>query len=200
MKKHKLIVRLKGGLGNQMFQYTAARAMAERNQMELVIDVYSGFVRDRTYRRSFSLGGFNLSARSATTLEQSPFWVEQLLEKHISKKYTGFKKRPWGLLVMDNKTKFNPELVDEKYDCNVWLEGYWQSERYFQDIAGAIVNEFQLSAPSDEKIIAIAKKIQQKNSIAIGSKKDFGSKHIPCSNLQRFQKFFPSSFLCIHPR
>lgn len=38
-------IQLTGGLGNQMFQYAAARAVAEKAGAELVLDTWSGFVR-----------------------------------------------------------------------------------------------------------------------------------------------------------
>jgi len=168
VKRHKLIVRLKGGLGNQMFQYATARAMAERNKMELVIDTYSGFVRDKTYRRSFSLGSFNLSARLAKILEQGPFWFEKFLEKYFGKNDKVVKKYPWGLYVNEPSIKFYSNLVEERYDYNVWLDGFWQTEKYFHDTAEAIANEFTLSLPVDKKVVDLGKKIREQNAIAVG--------------------------------
>ena len=52
----KLIVQLKGGLGKQMFQYASARSLALRQGLELVLDDWSGFVRDLQYRRHYELG------------------------------------------------------------------------------------------------------------------------------------------------
>jgi hypothetical protein len=64
MCKGRVFVYLKGGMGNQMFQHAAGRALAARNQMEFAFDVHSGFACDRVYRRTFSLGGFPLHAES----------------------------------------------------------------------------------------------------------------------------------------
>ena len=44
--RSKIIASLTGGLGNQMFQYAAARSMAMRSGSDLVLDTWSGFVRD----------------------------------------------------------------------------------------------------------------------------------------------------------
>jgi len=168
MKRHKLIVKLKGGLGNQMFQYATARAMAERSKMELVIDTYSGFVRDKTYRRSFSLGSFNLSARRAKILEQYPFWFEQFIEKYAVKHKTVVKKRPWGLFVKDSTTEFHSVLLDERFDYDLWLDGSWQCERYFKDYSEVIAKAYRLSPPNDEKFISLGQTAQQHNAIAVG--------------------------------
>ena len=45
----KVIARIKGGLGNQMFCYAAARRLAIANDAELVIDDVTGFARDQIY-------------------------------------------------------------------------------------------------------------------------------------------------------
>ena len=47
--KNKLIARIKGGLGNQLFCHAAACRLALANDAELVIDDVTGFVRDHTF-------------------------------------------------------------------------------------------------------------------------------------------------------
>ena len=70
----KLIARIKGGLGNQLFCYAAARRLALVNNAELVIDDVTGFVRDRQYRRQYALDRFQIPARKATPAERmEPF-------------------------------------------------------------------------------------------------------------------------------
>ena len=48
----KVIVRIRGGLGNQLFCYAAARCLSLMNGAELVIDDVTGFRRDRKYKRT----------------------------------------------------------------------------------------------------------------------------------------------------
>ena len=66
MQSRKIITRVKGGLGNQLFCYAAARRLALVNNAELVIDDITGFARDRRYYRRYMLDRFNISARRAT--------------------------------------------------------------------------------------------------------------------------------------
>src|ERR1035438_4736918 len=54
-----LLLRLRGGLGNQLFQYAAGRALALRNGVPLRLDCTSCFRTD-LYGRSYALGGFNV--------------------------------------------------------------------------------------------------------------------------------------------
>ena len=70
----KVITRLAGGLGNQLFSYAAARRLAHANNAELVLDDQSGFIRDFAYKRFFQLDHFNISGRKATRSERmEPF-------------------------------------------------------------------------------------------------------------------------------
>jgi len=53
--KKKIYLYLCGGLGNQLFQYAAARNLAILNNAELIIDISTGFITDFRDRRKFSL-------------------------------------------------------------------------------------------------------------------------------------------------
>ena len=56
----KVIVRIRGGLGNQLFAYAAARRLAWANKAELIIDHVSGFQFDHVYQQRYQLGHFNV--------------------------------------------------------------------------------------------------------------------------------------------
>jgi hypothetical protein len=71
---NKIITRIKGGLGNQLFCYSASRRLALVNNAELIIDDVTGFVRDSKYGRKYMLHPFSLSARKAMPSERlEPF-------------------------------------------------------------------------------------------------------------------------------
>ena len=71
---NKVIARIKGGIGNQLFCYAAARRLALVNNAELVIDDITGFVRDRHYNRKYALDHFHIPCRKATPAERlEPF-------------------------------------------------------------------------------------------------------------------------------
>ena len=151
-----------------MFQYAAARAMADRNHMELVLDAYTGFARDKVYRRSFSLDSFDLSARFASNWEQSFFLFERLVEKCRVQSGACVEKRPWGYYLKDSNERFNRDLVEKQYQRNVWLDGHWQSEKYFTDIRRYISEAFELKAPTDQGFLAVRKTLQRHKGVAVG--------------------------------
>lgn len=67
-----IITKLKGGLGNQMFQYIAGLAMAVKYKEELKIDI-TGYTDPRYINadtpRTYRLHAFNLSGTLATNEE-----------------------------------------------------------------------------------------------------------------------------------
>ena len=75
---------LSGGLGNQMFQYATARALADRIGADLVLDDWSGFVRDRQYRRHYELGGLPIRGRTTSALERLPIWIYRAQDRWLS--------------------------------------------------------------------------------------------------------------------
>ena len=71
---NKIICRIVGGLGNQLFCYASARRLALVNNAQLVIDNVSGFTHDVAYRRQYQLDHFNIYSRKATLVERlEPF-------------------------------------------------------------------------------------------------------------------------------
>ncbi len=121
-----VIVRLTGGLGNQMFQYAAGRALADRLGAELLLDTraFEHALALHAYtRRAYALAPFKLRARLATAadLRNWPVWVVEI----------GLRLPPVRPLF--RRWHFEPAIT---YDPSlrtlhepVCLIGYWQSER-----------------------------------------------------------------------
>jgi len=57
-----IIVRLKGGLGNQLFQYAFGRRVALLNKTDLYLDIENGFKGD-FYKRNYMLNLFNIQEK-----------------------------------------------------------------------------------------------------------------------------------------
>ncbi|MGB4399644.1 MAG: hypothetical protein WBJ10_09755 [Daejeonella sp.] len=60
-----VIVKLMGGLGNQMFQYAAGRALAEKHQVDISLDVT--FLNDRSAKENFTYRNYELNCFNVTT-------------------------------------------------------------------------------------------------------------------------------------
>ena len=161
----KIIPRIFGGLGNQLFCYAAARRMALVNNAELVIDDVSGFVRDDTYQRHYQLDHFNIPCRKATAIERlEPFSrVRRYLKRNWNQRLP-FEQRSY---IQQRVTDFDPRLLQVKPHGTVYLEGYWQSEDYFKDVEGTIRQDLQIRPPTDATNLIIAAQIRRCTAVAV---------------------------------
>jgi hypothetical protein len=143
-----IIVKLKGGLGNQLFQYAMGRKLSILNRDELKFDIgASAEVFQKNTAREYKLGYFNTKGTPATADEvrrlKYPFGI-------ISKAWRAFTF--WGLKI--HNIDYHPEYLKKK--GNVYLDGFWQSEKYFLDIREALLEELTLK----NTMTAKAKKVE----------------------------------------
>jgi len=150
-------VRIKGGLGNQLFCYSAARRLALTNNAELVIDNVTGFVRDFQYRREYALDQFKISAREATPAERlEPYErYRRAAMKWLSRKKPFMK----GIIWSRKASSLISASLILKQGETLYLDGHWQSEKYFKDIEKLIRNDLSIMPPGDAANQAWRKKL-----------------------------------------
>ncbi|MCX2575931.1 alpha-1,2-fucosyltransferase [Pedobacter sandarakinus] len=141
-----VIVKLQGGLGNQMFQYATAKAIAD-NRLYLDNDFLNEhrFSNDQFTGRKFELSIFkNITFK---------------MPNQISKYFTKMGIRYFSKYIYQSE---NNEFIDFKAikEANLYLDGYFQNENYFSSIRTRLLAEFKfptMSAIND----VIAKEIYQ---------------------------------------
>lgn len=136
-----ITVNIKGGLGNQMFQYACARALALENNDELQL-VRNASTSD--IARPFSLTAFNIKGK-VVTKESVPAYL-RLLSKLRQK------------ITREFYVNFQPSILNKK--GNMYLDGYFQSEKYFVNSAEIIRQDFTLKEPLTESTVRFATQIQ----------------------------------------
>lgn len=146
--------RLLGGLGNQMFQYAAARALADRAGSELLLDV-SEFAH-YTLRR-YELDTLRVRARVLPAPAQTAA-VGPLARKARSLVQRLLPARKGTPVYREPSFAFDPGLLQQRPP--VALEGYWQSEKYFLDDADAIRRDFTLAGEPDAANRAVLQRMQ----------------------------------------
>lgn len=156
-----IITHLKGGLGNQMFQYACGYALAKdyNSSHKLDISYYSSIPSNNT-QREFELSQFNISSAIAKDSEL----------KNLRGKRNGITK------FIDNisskiYTIFTTIYPIEKYFGirNLYLNGYFQSEKFFIKYRKDIIKEFTLRQDQQtEGYRKIANKIKNdKNAVSM---------------------------------
>jgi hypothetical protein len=161
----KIITRIQGGLGNQLFSYAAARRLALANNAELVIDDVTGFLRDHIYNRRYMLDVFSIPCRKATPAERlEPFErYRRACAKYISR-FLSFERRRY---IARESIDFDPRLLTLKVQKTLYLDGVWLSEKYFKDFEQVIRQDLVFNDAADIENSHIAKLIKAGNSVAI---------------------------------
>jgi hypothetical protein len=62
---------------------------------------------------------------------------------------------------------FDARLLSLKVKRNIYLDGYWQSEKYFKDVEGIIRQDLDFSFLMDKQNQSLAKRICHCNSVAV---------------------------------
>ncbi len=160
-----IVTKLMGGLGNQMFQYAAAKSISLKNNTELFLDL--NFLLDRTPHENFTFRDFDLSIFNATYKIADKALTEHFLGSDNSFKNIAIKVKK----KISNKNfyyyhepffHFNPDFYQLK--DNYYLEGYFQSEKYFSDNASIIRNDFIIQHPISKKTQSLLSEIQADNN------------------------------------
>jgi len=156
-----IIVRLSGGLGNQMFQYAAARRLAYFNGALLKLDV-SHFGRNPV--RTFALGSFNIQAAIASPKEVAWFNGREKVRYLKSLLHSLYPNLYWKW-VSQRSGYFDPIILTLK--GNVYLDGVWQGERYFRDIVPVLLEKLKVREELDWPNRAISEQIRQVESVSL---------------------------------
>ncbi len=155
-----IVVALFGGLGNQLFQYASARALAARRGAELVLDIgWYDHIPASATTRAFELSRYPVSARIATPVEAAlgrMYWGRILRRLPLP--------RPWPVL-RDKEQGFDPALLDAPDKC--YLYGYWQSHRYFDDIAAQLRRELVPAGAATPEYAELAARIRTTNAVSV---------------------------------
>lgn len=162
-----IIVKLKGGLGNQMFQYALGRRIALENNISLKLDI-SGFKHDVVYGRKYGLNYFNIIENIAT--EKDLKRATTLKSKNYIGKFRRLitKMKPYYkryMLYEQQQFEYDSKVIRKFRDF--YIDGYWQNEKYFKDIADILRKEFTLKAKVEGKNIKLAERIRQTTSVGI---------------------------------
>jgi hypothetical protein len=149
-----IIAELNGGLGNQLFQYAAAKALSLQKAQALLLGISSyhrSEIPDLEVPRDFALQHF-IGVKEQTILDTSADAIKKypfLIPKKIHKFLPSYKRRVY------KEPYFHYDKNFFNASDNVYLKGGWQSEKYFKPYSDQIVNNLQLKRGSLSQSIAL---------------------------------------------
>ena len=156
-----IIVKIIGGLGNQMFQYAAGRRLSHVNHTELKLDI-SGFP---TYKpHSYGLSHFNIKGDTATPREIAYFKKYQRREGRIWFLYNRLIANE-SIFIQERGFPLNARVMAPTKSA--YLNGHWQSEKYFKDIDPIIREEFTVKNELGGRNKEVAEEIERTNSVSL---------------------------------
>ncbi len=142
--KKKIIAKISEGLGNQLFMYANSYSLSKKNNFDHYIDTLSGYYQ-RKHIHKFELDKFNISANKAN---------DKLIFENF---YKNFYKKILIFLDIFNENKkffFEKKKINKfshyspldltKANNFFFLDGNFESEKYFSDYRDDILKEFTI--------------------------------------------------------
>lgn len=155
-----IIIEASGGLGNQMFQYALYKKLESLNK-NVVFD--TSFFRSKQGLRELEIGVFGVQYRSVSDKEVAYIRGYGYQDNIVDK--IKYKLRPSKYLIYrDSIESFQPEVLEME---DVYLCGYWQSEKYFKDIRELILKEFTFPIQAVKNNVKLTAQMKLENSVSI---------------------------------
>jgi hypothetical protein len=155
-----IIVRIKGGLGNQMFLYALGRHLSFKYNAKLFLDT-SPLEMGRSKLRAYELDNFNISGKkiilpfNSTIPIRIFFKIFKILSKYLKK---------WQIYPRQKDYYFDKRILEKRV---FFIDDYWQCEDYFKPIEKIIKKEFTLKEKPNAENKLMLDKIDNSNSICI---------------------------------
>ena len=155
-----IITKIKGGLGNQLFQYAVGRAVALHHKVPLKLDttIFETYKLHNGYR----LDQFAIQAEIAADNEiinlkgRNNVLFSALRKAGFVKRKSYFKEK--------RSSYFDVSVFKNNF---VYLDGYWQNELYFSDIRELLLKELSPNSSMNDLGCAYLDSIKKSNSVSI---------------------------------
>lgn len=161
-----VIISIKGGLGNQLFQYAAGYALSKRLGQDFAID--------NTFFPHQTLRGYKLGS---LCIDAEVFYKEETIDLHIMKnRYVQALRRKLHRTIghcsnnttylLETKSTIISEFFQD-FSGNVYVDGYFQSERYFKEYRVDILRQFIPAYKPEQEYMDVLEQIQSCNAVAV---------------------------------
>ena len=142
--KKKVITKISEGLGNQLFMYANSYSLSKKNNLDFLIDPFSGYYQKK-HMYNFFLDRLNITSQKASKNYVFDTFLKNFLKKILlfidkfkSKKKFIFEKRD------KNKISYYSPINIENTSNYFFLDGNFESEKYFSECREDLLNEFSI--------------------------------------------------------
>jgi hypothetical protein len=160
-----IIVQLNGGLGNQLFQYAAAKSLSLHSNTNLKLDV-SSFYRENLPElevpRDFELYNFQGVHEEIIS---SPVNLENEKQTSVNSKLQKLFPRHKRDIYIEPFYHYDRNFF--KANTDVILKGQWQSEKYFLNFSDSIKSTFRLKENLVSNVIQFLPKEKETVSVHV---------------------------------
>lgn len=162
-----ITMRIKGGLGNQLFQYAAAYAMARRLHQPLQFDI--AYTNNMT-ARSFKLPQLRCDETAVADGSRLPLGVRLVRSKHINKlcRVLNLPLHRCGryLYCLETRDQWWPEVLTIEHDM-LYVDGYFQSAAYFDACRAELLRQLVPAYEPAPEYRQLLSQIQQTQAVAV---------------------------------
>lgn len=154
-----IIARLQGGLGNQLFQYAAAKSLAHRLDKPFKLEIITSLQKDKL--RHIALYDLNTTFELATKEAVSQFVSFPSLYRHKPALFSKFGRN----IYREPHFHFDRQF----FQCHdpVFLDGFWQSPLYFKDIETIIRHDFTVKESLIQALKEKGQELENRSSLAV---------------------------------
>jgi len=166
--KKTLTVRLAQGIGNQLFMYANAYSLSKSYNYQLFIDNTSGYFKKKDQLRTYELNNFLLEENLATSDLKFDTHSKNLKRKILIKLDKFRNYRSFILEKKDaNKKTFFSKINLDNYSNKLFLEGHFESEKYFYEYKDDLKRIFKVKNNLLENNNLYMNDIKNNNSVSI---------------------------------
>lgn len=162
-----VIMRIKGGLGNQLFQYASGYALAKRLNQKLAFD--PSFTENMT-ARGYKLPLLCVNTDEVIDADQLPQKVNRLKNLYINKacRMLNFSSHKCGKYTywLETRDEWQPDFFTIK-ENNLYVDGYFQSEEYFKQYREELLKQIQPKYEPEDEYLKVLNDIRKCNSVAV---------------------------------
>lgn len=161
--RNKIIIRLQGGLGNQLYCYATARALSIKTGKKLYIDTRP--IKGEGPNRQYDLSVFNIKEQHVKGITR---WIIRWVASvRLGKLFKIAFPLAWGYRIYRDKEEGFDSTIFKSYRGSIILQGYWQSFKYFETIGEVLKNEFTIKLAPDDLNKRTIEEIDTSESVAL---------------------------------